>query len=462
MHAQHDNAASAPLRRWSVLGGLQFKMTGLVVLLTLSVTAGVSAYLMRDVAHTAQAIHEEELTQLAAVLARASSAALASGDERKLQMLAGELSQANPLLYVAFTDVHGQELARASHQHRRIIDWLRTADGHSPWVVGAPRRISHSPIGEPILDIVYPVRVSEDESNATASTRLVGHLRTGIGAGFWQTSLSHTVDVIVGMGVIGVALAIPLGFMLVRRIVAPLDSVCHAMREFSDGNLDVRSEVRRSDELGLLAYTFNKMADEHQRTHQRIIRMNVELEERVQRRTKLLHELASREPLTGLYNRRYFNEMFERHFSQAVRHGSELTCIMMDLDDFKGVNDKFGHHAGDEVLVLLAATLTSQLRAEDVPARFGGDELIVILPQTDAERARVLAERVCERFDTLLRQKLPDVRTSLSIGIAGRLVTGAADTRTLVRLADRSLYEAKDAGKNCIVVAASDAALSRT
>ncbi len=433
-------------------------MTVLVVLLTLSVTAGVSAYLMRDIARTARTVNEQELTQLSAVMARASAPALAAGDSAKLLSLARELAQGNPLVYVSFTNPEGQELASAAHQQRRILDWLRAVDHETPYVVGSPRRIPHSPMGEPILDIVFPVR-SSDESNA-ATTRLVGHVRAGISAGLWQTSLSHTLDVVVGMGVIGVALAIPLGFMLIRRIVGPLESVCHAMREFSDGNLDSRSDVRRGDELGLLAQTFNKMADEHQRTHQRIIRMNVELEERVQRRTRLLHELASREPLTGLYNRRYFNEMFERHFSQSVRHGAELTCVMIDLDDFKRVNDRFGHHTGDEVLVLLAATLTSQLRAEDVPARFGGDELIVILPQTDSEHARALAERVCERFEALLHQKLPDVRTSLSIGIAGRILTGAADTRALVRLADRSLYEAKDAGKNCVVVAAGDAAMT--
>ena len=140
--------------------------------------------------------------------------------------------------------------------------------------------------------------------------------------------------------VIAIAAVIPLGFLLIRRIVSPLATVTHAMRRFSEGRLDVRSGVRRSDEIGRLAATFNCMADQHQRTHERIVRLNADLEDRVARRTKQLRELAVREPLTGLFNRRHFNEMLAQRFSEATRYDGDLSCLMLDLDDFKSVNDE--------------------------------------------------------------------------------------------------------------------------
>jgi diguanylate cyclase (GGDEF)-like protein len=245
-----------------------------------------------------------------------------------------------------------------------------------------------------------------------------------------------------------------LGFLVIRRIVAPLDGLAHAMVQFSHGRLDVRSPVIRRDEVGRLATAFNQMADQHQQTHQRMRRLNAELEERVAHRTQQLRELASREPLTGLYNRRYFNDTIERRFAEAMRYGDDLSCLMIDLDEFKKANDTFGHQVGDELLILTARTLLGQLRSADVAARFGGDEFVILLPQTDCDRAKALAERIIERFTADLSDRFPDVRVSMSIGIASLHQTHATEAELLVKAADHALYDAKTAGKNKLRVAA--------
>jgi diguanylate cyclase (GGDEF)-like protein len=154
-----------------------------------------------------------------------------------------------------------------------------------------------------------------------------------------------------------------------------------------------------------------------------------------------------------LYNRRHFNETLERRFSEAMRYDADLSCIMIDLDGFKAVNDEFGHHIGDELLQLTANTITSELRTADVAARFGGDEFVVLLPHTDGERARVLAERIFERFNQDEAERLPDLCATMSVGIASLKSLETRDSESLIRTADRALYSAKACGKNRIVTA---------
>jgi diguanylate cyclase (GGDEF)-like protein len=225
------------------------------------------------------------------------------------------------------------------------------------------------------------------------------------------------------------------------------------MGEFSEGRLGIRCPVSRRDEIGRLGMAFNRMADQHQRTHEHMVRLNTELEERVAERTEQLRDLASRDPLTGLYNRRHFSEVLERGFSEALRYETDLTCIMLDLDDFKKVNDDYGHHVGDEVLTATAGTIVAQLRSSDAAARFGGDEFIALLPRTGADQARILGERIVEQFSKDTSGLVPGRRLTLSMGIASLYTLDAADSEPLVQAADHALYQAKAAGKACIITA---------
>jgi len=310
-----------------------------------------------------------------------------------------------------------------------------------------------------MLHIAYPINVQASRSGnrVESGSELVGYVRTGLSPRHWYQAMASTLDLVVGVGSIATCVAIVLGFVLVRRIVAPLEGLAKAMLEFSQGNLDIRSPVKRRDEIGHVAAAFNRMADQHQQTHRRIIRFNSELEERVAQRTRQLRELAARDPLTGLYNRRRFNEVLDRSYSESVRYDNDLSCIMLDLDDFKSVNDSFGHQVGDKLIVLTATTICSQLRAADVAARYGGDEFVILLPQTDADQAVVLASRIIERFALEVGREMPLVKTSMSLGIASLHDLHTPDAESLVRSADHAMYAAKAGGKNRIISASTAA-----
>lgn len=435
---------------------LQCKATVLVVVLTLSVTAAVTGYLLRASVRLLAQQRDEKMVQLTAMAAKAAAAALASGDVEALQSLAEETVDGVPLTYVAFLDIEGHELAAAWGEPAGARVPFRSNKATPPAVTGTPVFRPTSANAPAYLDIIYPINFPATGRNATctANVPLVGYVRAGMLAGVWQRSIVSKLDLLVGLGALAIVVAIPLGFLVVRRIVSPLEGLAETMQRFSQGKLDVRSTAGRRDEIGRLAGAFNRMADQHQQTHERIVRLNAELENRVARRTRQLRELAAREPLTGLYNRRRLSEMLEHCLSEALRYDNDLSCIMIDLDDFKAVNDAFGHAVGDQVLVLAAETMRGQLRAADVPARYGGDEFIVLLPQTGSERARVLAERIVEKFAEEISRTLPNVHTGMSVGIAALQALDTRDAASLIRAADSALYQAKAAGKDTVVTAA--------
>jgi len=422
----------------------------------LCVTGSVCGYLLKAGFRAAAEERRQEIVRLAAALSRTAAFLIARGEDGALPALAEQVADGQPLLYVAFFGNEGRELGSAQRPGLRLLQNLVEAEGPPVAAPGTPIYQPRRGSSPAFLDITYPIvlpRGREVSGGASADARPLGYLRAGMLVDGFERSVAYTLDVVTGVGILAVALAVPLGFFLVRRITAPLHELAGVMQRFSKGQLAVRAGASRRDEVGRICAAFNRMADEHQRTHERLVGLNAELEERVARRTKQLRELASREPLTGLYNRRHFNEMLAQHLAEAQRYGTELSCLMIDLDDFKTVNDAFGHAIGDEVLVLTANTIKSQLRGSDVAARLGGDEFVVLLPQTDAERARVLADRIVERLTQEVGTTLPSVCVGLSIGIASLQDLHAPDAATLIHSADTALYAAKAAGKSCIITA---------
>jgi len=374
---------------------------------------------------------------------------LSAGDVEAVCSLVQEAADGSPFYYVIVTDVNDERIAQAFHRGMdREGSSAITGTGRQS-VPGRPMYVAAGSKPHVFLDVSYPVTTREADGSVT----LLGYVRTGMIADTWQRTLSTRLDMLIGVGAVALVLAIPLGFLLVRQIVSPLDNLAEVMRRFANGRLDVRAQVGRDDEIGRLSRVFNQMADQHQYTHERIVRLNAELEERVAYRTQQLRELASREPLTGLYNRRHFREVLNRRFAEATRYGTDLSCVMIDLDEFKAANDRFGHHIGDELLILVATTILGQLRTADVAARYGGDEFIVLLPQTDGDRASVLTERIVVEFAKQTQARFPQINVSMSIGIANLHTVGVGDAESLIRAAARALYRAKGAGKNRIIAA---------
>lgn len=179
--------------------------------------------------------------------------------------------------------------------------------------------------------------------------------------------------------------------------------------------------------------------------HLRLRRLQAELREK----NATLARLSTTDPVTGLRNRRYATEFLALEVLRAVRYHTPLAVLLLDLDHFKRVNDTHGHRVGDAVLQVVADTLRATLRSTDVAGRYGGEEFLVVLPQTERAGAVALAERVRAAIEeTAIDVGGPaPVSVTVSIGVA------ALDERTgsaeqLVELADAALYAAKDAGRN--------------
>lgn len=161
-----------------------------------------------------------------------------------------------------------------------------------------------------------------------------------------------------------------------------------------------------------------------------------------------LFEKAVKDPLTGCYNRRQFNELIAREMNRYVRYNTVFSLIMMDIDHFKRVNDTYGHDIGDLVLKNMAACCASSIRSSDILCRFGGEEFMIILPETTIENAYVAAEKIRKKIETL-QIPLEDgriIRFTLSLGISDS--TQASDVETLIKYADTALYTAKETGRN--------------
>ena len=157
--------------------------------------------------------------------------------------------------------------------------------------------------------------------------------------------------------------------------------------------------------------------------------------------------LAMHDTLTGLSNRRAFEQRIAQEMSHSRRYGTPLSLLLLDVDSFKGYNDTFGHPAGDEVLRILAKVICVQGRETDFFARYGGEEFIVILPQTDAAGAGVVAERLRAAVEAT---SWPERPVTASLG-AATLLPAMSDDEALVSAADQALYAAKAAGRNCVL-----------
>ena len=171
-------------------------------------------------------------------------------------------------------------------------------------------------------------------------------------------------------------------------------------------------------------------------------------------RNRTLSEVSSRDTLTGLYNRWYVIEKIDTELNRAIRHGSPMSLLMLDIDHFKRVNDTWGHSAGDEVLKGIGQLLRESCRVYDVPGRYGGEEFCIVLPETKLGNTSVVAERIRQRIEaTELNCGGESIAVTASIGIAGMEEPGSQEILSpaaLIDRADRALYSAKSHGRNRI------------
>ncbi len=159
----------------------------------------------------------------------------------------------------------------------------------------------------------------------------------------------------------------------------------------------------------------------------------------------VLYEIATKDEKTGLYNNRFFREIFDIELENAKR-GKVFCLIVVDIDFFKKVNDKYGHLTGDRVLKSLAKILQKSLRKKDIIARFGGEEFFVLLPDTIIKKAEKIAERLRKKVE----ESKVNPKITISLGVSE--YKKRDNFRTITNRADKALYKAKEQGRNKVVV----------
>jgi diguanylate cyclase (GGDEF)-like protein len=176
------------------------------------------------------------------------------------------------------------------------------------------------------------------------------------------------------------------------------------------------------------------------------------LQDELKRSNEMLKELSNTDPLTQLFNRRYMMEVLDREMQRTARKGSPISILLMDIDNFKKVNDTYGHQLGDVVLVNVASVIKKHLRTYDVAARYGGEEFVAILPETPLDEAMAAAERIrTATQQSSYANKLQNLKVTISIGVATFPMPGLDSVDDLIRIADEGLYKAKSEGRNRVV-----------
>jgi len=292
-------------------------------------------------------------------------------------------------------------------------------------------------------------RLASADEKECARYRIPVMVKSGehgyITVGFGSRSVDSAMDNLKAalLGTFGMALAMGLlGAIFVAKAAAsPLKRLISAARAVAAGNLETSVPVSSDDEAGELAETFNSMVVALRENQDKLI------------------ERANRDSLTGLSNHRYFQETLRSEIKRAERYGRAVSVIMLDIDDFKTLNDTHGHLAGDKVLEDMAHVLVGGTRVDiDLVARYGGEEFAIILPETDAKAAGYLAERIRKSVKNhiFIGEGGGELKVTISLGVAQTPVH-ASNAEGLVMAADLALYRSKALGKDRVTVFSPDA-----
>lgn len=231
--------------------------------------------------------------------------------------------------------------------------------------------------------------------------------------------------------------------------ISALSEVLDKVKAFSLGAVDFIIKPYQTEEI-LARVATHLTIRNLQKSLQDKNRM---LEQEIMERKRIQEELeraATTDPLTSLYNRRYFFNLGELEFSKAQRYKRPLAIILLDTDNFKRINDTYSHAAGDQALIYLAVQLRQNTRTTDVVARYGGEEFIIMMPETSAKDAAIVAERLREAIQTsVLTYAEQAFSFTVSLGVADNLsCSHCTKFELILNLADRALYQAKGKGRN--------------
>lgn len=257
---------------------------------------------------------------------------------------------------------------------------------------------------------------------------------------------ANSLGVVVLQLVGGLCLAgILLAILLSRLVTRPINQVSAAVQRFARGEAVAKLDVTRKDELGMLALSFNHMQDQ---LNQQMTALETSRHE--------MDQLARHDAMTGLPNRRLFQERLDNALARSQRSGTRFALLFIDVDKFKSINDRWGHDAGDEVLKVIAKRLMSNTRKADAVARIGGDEFVVLLDSPSSREDIVsIAEKLLESVRSPIQHNGMELQVGFSIGISQYPDNGTTASE-LMSSADHAMYEAKSAGRDGFRFSASD------
>jgi diguanylate cyclase (GGDEF)-like protein len=261
---------------------------------------------------------------------------------------------------------------------------------------------------------------------------------------------------LIKVGVPAVFFVCLIAFVVGRRLVRPILELSRGAQRVSGGDLEVTVPVRGHDEMRDLTQAFNEMVRkirEGQQSLEDAHRREAQRNEELRAANEKLEALAKTDGLTGLYNRRHFQEVLESEIERAEKEGWPLSLLFIDLDHFKQYNDRWGHLEGDAELRRVAAQVLKSIRSTDTAYRYGGEELAVLLPSCPKDQAVRVAEKLRNAVSSGTQKPGRfGGRTTVSIGVASYPADGRV-ARGLVDTADAALYEAKACGRDRVVAA---------
>lgn len=230
--------------------------------------------------------------------------------------------------------------------------------------------------------------------------------------------------------------------------ISALSDVLDKVKAFSVGGIDYITKPFDFEEVLVRVKTHLKIRGLQTQLEEKTAILEAEVARRIKAEEEL-KRLASLDPLTGINNRRTFFELAEIELERAMRYGDSISLVMMDIDHFKEVNDCFGHIAGDQILIIFANLCKNNLRSFDLVARYGGEEFIALLPRTDLQSGKLIADRIRLLIeDKKLICNTNALSITISAGVAELDLSQPVTLPKLIEQADQALYQAKRLGRN--------------
>lgn len=287
---------------------------------------------------------------------------------------------------------------------------------------------------------IYQVRAISYSGESMSSP----HLWYGISEQAMLDQLERHSQIIFALAMFGSFAILIISLMIARNFNRPLNQLMQITRAVTQGSLPVMDRAVETNEIDTLSNRFSEMLQSLR-----------EKQEEVDQIHKQLGESAITDSLTGLHNRRYLKQIFPKLFAQAQRESHCLSGLMFDLDDFKHVNDQYGHLAGDQCLTYMGQILKESCRASDFVFRMGGEEFLILSLSDSALGGELLAEKIrnaLAKNPVPYKQALINMTTSVGVGLTENELNAEAALTNLLFHADKALYAAKKNGRNQVVI----------